>query len=61
MEVLVANTPTPPTIDFDAIPQHDSDAMCRTLICTIDRLLQNPKIKADYDRWKRERDSRPKQ
>lgn len=52
--------PQPPAIDVDTIPPDTIDAMSRTLICTIGRLLQNPEIRADYERWKRERESRLK-
>lgn len=59
MRTVTTRTPSTSSIDLDAIPSHESDAMCRTLICTIERLFQNPAIQADYDRWKRERESRP--
>lgn len=44
----------PVTITIDAMPEHQQDAMARTLIGCIVRLFENPEIKADYERWKNE-------
>ena len=35
-----------------AMPEHERDAMARTLIGCISRLFENPDVKADYERWK---------
>ena len=37
------------------MPEHDRDAMARTLIGCISRLFENPDVKADYERWKQRR------
>lgn len=38
---------------LDDMPEHQVDAMMRTLIGCVSRLFENPDIKADYERWKR--------
>jgi hypothetical protein len=38
-----------------AMPEHQQDAMARTLIGCIRRLYEDPAIKGDYERWKNER------
>ena len=38
-----------------AMPEHERDAMARTLIGCISRLFENPDVKADYERWKKNR------
>lgn len=38
-----------------AMPEHQQEAMARTLIGCISRLFEDPAIKADYERWKNER------
>ena len=55
MKAVGTRTPESVNADFGAIPSHQSDAMCRTLIGCVTRLFENPAIKADYERWKRER------
>ena len=44
-----------PAVDCGAIPSHQSDAMCRTLIGCVGRLFENPAVMADYKRWQQER------
>ena len=55
MKVVQRETPEHMTVDFDAIPSHQTEAMSRTLIGCIERLFQDPDVKADYERWKQER------
>ena len=38
-----------------AMPEHQQDAMARTLIGCISRLFEDPAIKADYEDWKNKR------
>lgn len=40
---------------FAAMPEHQQDAMARTLIGCISRLFENPDIRSDYERWKKEK------
>ncbi len=58
MKVVKSRTPEGVTADFAAIPLHETDAMCRTLIGCVSRLFENPAIKADYERWQQERRQR---
>ena len=45
-------------VALDAMPQHQQDAMARTLIGCISRWFEDPAVKADYERWKAERAQR---
>ena len=38
---------------LEAMPEHQTDAMMRTLIGCVSKLFENPEIKADYERWKK--------
>lgn len=51
MKVVQTRTPGAVAVDFAAIPSHQSDAMCRTLIGCVGRLFENPAVMADYKRW----------
>ena len=42
-------------VEIAAMPEHQQDAMARTLIGCISRLFENPDIKNDYERWKKEK------
>ena len=42
-------------VEIAAMPEHQQDAMARTLIGCISRLFENPDIKKDYERWKKEK------
>lgn len=55
MKSVLTRTPKTVHIDADAIPAHQSDAMCRTLIGCINRMFKNPAVQADFERWKKER------
>lgn len=48
-------------IDWELMPEHDRDAMCRTLIGCINRLFENPKVREDYADWKRKREQTRKE
>lgn len=43
------------SVELDAIPAHESDAICRTLISSVSRLFNDPAVLADYKRWQQER------
>lgn len=47
-----------PTSTLAAMPEHEQDAMARTLISSISRLFENPDVKADFERWKREKNKK---
>ncbi len=52
MKSVQKRTPERVAVDFGAIPSHQSDAMCRTVLGCVSRLFENPDIKTDYERWK---------
>lgn len=40
---------------LDAMPEHQQDAMTRTLISCIGRLFEDPKVKEDFKSWQEAR------
>lgn len=60
MKVVQTRTPTTVIVDVNAIPQHQTDAMCRTLIGCVNRIFEDPAVRADYERWQRERQQKTK-
>lgn len=58
MKSVLTRTPNTVHIDTDAIPAHQSDAMCRTLIGCINRMFEDPAVQAGFERWKKERQKR---
>ena len=52
VKAVQRRTPEHVTADIDAMPEHQTDAMCRTVIGCLGRLFENPEIRADYERWK---------
>ena len=60
MKVVQKRTPGAVAVDCGAIPSHQSDAMCRTLIGCVGRLFENPAVMADYKRWQQERQQKAK-
>ena len=55
VKIAKSRTPDKADVNLADIPEHQTDAMARTLIGCITRLFEDPAIKADYERWKRER------
>lgn len=55
MKIVKTRTPGAVAVDTAAIPSHQSDAMCRTVLGGVARLFENPAVMADYKRWKQER------
>lgn len=49
------------SVELDAIPAHESDAICRTLISSVSRLFNDPAVLADYKRWQQERQQEKEQ
>lgn len=52
MEIITINAPT---TDIQALPQHQQEAMCRTITACIRRLLADEKNRADFEQWRRAR------
>lgn len=55
MKTVQSRVPDSVCVTFDTIPTHQSDAICRNLIGCVSRLFENPAVKADYERWRAER------
>ena len=55
VKVVQTRTPGVVAVDCGAIPSHQSDAMCRTLIGCVGRLFENPAVMVDYKHWQQER------
>lgn len=60
MKIVKTRKPETVAVDFDAIPSHQNDAMCRTLIGCVGRLFEDPAIQADYKCWQQERQQKQK-
>lgn len=56
MKVVQTRTPDDVTVDISDMPTYQTDAMCRTLLGCVSRLFEDPAVKADYERWKMERE-----
>ena len=41
---------------IDSMPEHQTDAMARTLIFCVSRMFEDSRVKEDYERWKRKRE-----
>lgn len=48
----------PPGIQIDSMPTYQKEAMCRTIIGSINRLFEDEKNRADFERWKTARAAR---
>lgn len=60
MKTVKSRTPEAVAVEFGEIPAHTSDTMCRILIGCVDRIFQDPAVKADYKRWQQERQQKAK-
>lgn len=58
MRVVTARSPASVTVDFDAIPDNDMDALCRTVIFGAGRYMQDPNKQKEYERWKAARQNK---
>lgn len=55
MKTVQSTTPAAVSVDLDAMPAHESDAICRTLIGCVSHLFDDPVVLADYKRWQKKR------
>ena len=42
-------------IELNKLPAHEIDTLCRTVTAAVHRLLQDPKNKEDFERWRKAR------
>lgn len=47
-------------LDFNAMPSYRQDAMCRILLSCAKKYFEDPAVKKDFERWKKERLKRGK-
>lgn len=40
-----------------SMPEHQTDAMARTLIFCVSKMFEDSRVKEDYERWKRQREA----
>lgn len=52
METISINVPE---TDIHALPQHQQEAMCRTITACIRRLLADEKNRDDFEQWRKAR------
>lgn len=46
-----------PRIDTAAIPAHEIDTLARVILSAASRAFEDPKVAAEYERWKNKRKS----
>ena len=44
-----------PEIVIDDMPAHEQDTMCRIILKCAAKMFERPEVKADYERWLKER------
>ena len=50
-KVVVSMEPAAVNFNFDAIPKHEMDALCRTVIRSTTEAFKNPAVVAEYEQW----------
>lgn len=57
--VVASRTPDTVAIKVSDMDAHEQDALARVLIHSITEAFKNPKVAADYERWKTARYGKP--
>lgn len=55
MKKVKRRDPEHVTVNLEAIPDFEYDALCRTLIGNIKELFKDPAVQVDFKRWQQER------
>ena len=55
MKKVKRRDPEHVAINMDAIPEHEMDALCRSVIQGAKKLFKDPAVQADFKRWQEER------
>lgn len=55
MKKVKTRDPEHVAVNLDALPDHETDALCRTLIGGVRELFKDPAVQADFKRWQQER------
>ena len=50
-----------PKIDFNQLPEHEKDQLCRTVIRAAKNAFKDPAVQEDYEKWKADRAARKQQ
>ncbi|MDR2558682.1 MAG: hypothetical protein LBC86_03945 [Oscillospiraceae bacterium] len=50
-KVVVSTEPATIKFNFDAIPKHEIDALCRDLLYSCKKAAKNPAVVAKYEQW----------
>ena len=58
MKQVKRRDPEHVVVNLDAIPDHEQDALSRTLIGCFKELFKDPAVQADFKRWQEERQQR---
>lgn len=51
-------TPESINIELEALPENESDAICRTILSGMSSIFEDPAVVADYKNWKQQRELR---
>ena len=54
-EKVIARSTDSITINFDEIPKHEMDSLCRVILSSARKAFKDPKFRADYEVWLAER------
>lgn len=60
MKKVKTRDPEHVAVNLDALPDHETDALCRTLIGGVKELFKDPAVQADFKRWQQERQQKLK-
>lgn len=52
LELITAIPPNTVKIDVDAMPKHETDALCRVLLRSVAEAFKNPAFAAEYEAWR---------
>lgn len=52
---IASMAPASVHIDFNVMPKHESDSLCRVLARSVKEAFKNPKFAAEYEQWCKER------
>ena len=58
MKQVKRRDPEHVAVNLDALPDHEQDALSRTLIGCVKELFKTPAVQADFKRWQEERQQR---
>ncbi len=54
-ELITVIPPNAVKIDVNAIPKHETDALCRVLLRSVANAFKNPDFAAEYEGWRAKR------